>query len=58
MDSNLLLSIINTKLRDFYKDLDSLIEDFNIDKKYLIKRLSEINYFYNEEYNQFICLEK
>ena len=58
MDSYLLLSIINTNLRDFYQDLDSFIEDLNIDKRDLFKKLSEINYFYNAEYNQFIYLGK
>lgn len=32
MDSNILLSIINLKLRDYYSNLDNLCYDMDIDK--------------------------
>lgn len=54
MDSYLILSIINTKLRDFYNNLDDLVEDLNIDKIILIDKLKEIGYLYNNKLNQFI----
>ena len=53
-DSMMLLSVINTKLRDFYKNLDELCEDMNADKQEIIKKLRAIDYDYNEELNRFI----
>lgn len=54
MDVFMLLSIVNLKLRDYYGSLDSLCEDLNIDKNFLIERLKSANYVYNEENNQFV----
>ena len=48
-----LLSYINTKLRDNYSSLDELIEDLQMDKEEIILKLREIGYEYNEELNQF-----
>lgn len=48
-----LLSVINTKLRDYYTSLDLLCDDLNIDKVSLEAIFSKINYFYNEKENQF-----
>lgn len=53
-DPVLLLSVINTKLRDFYKDLDSLCEDMNEDKSEIIYNLSRIDYEYDAACNQFV----
>ena len=53
-DPMLCLSVVNTKLRDQYKDLDSLCEDLNVDKQSLIDKLSAIDYEYSTEQNQFI----
>lgn len=53
MDPIILLSMINMKLRDFYKDLDALCEDLSIDKKALITRLQSVGFEYNNELNQF-----
>ena len=53
-DPMLCLSVVNTKLRDQYKDLDSLCEDLNMDKHSLIEKLSAIDYVYDTEQNQFI----
>lgn len=54
MNEYLLISIVNTKLRDYYKNLDYLCEDLNLDKNELCNKLEKINYIYNEEYNTFI----
>ena len=54
MDVNLLLSIINTKLRNDYKSLTELCDDLNLDEKELKDRLKHENYIYNEKQNQFI----
>ncbi|MGN1480447.1 DUF4250 domain-containing protein [Porcipelethomonas sp.] len=52
-DPVILLSVINTKLRDMYKSLDDLCDDANIDKKYIEDKLNSIGYKYNEKQNQF-----
>lgn len=53
MDVNILLSIINLKLRDFYKNLDSLCYDMDISKEILIEKLEGGNYKYDASLNQF-----
>ena len=54
-DANMLLSIINMKLRDFYGSLDALCEDLDVDKEQIQKTLSWIGYTYDGEKNQFIA---
>lgn len=54
-DADMLLSIINMKLRDFYGSLDALCEDLNEDKEQIQKTLSGIGYTYDGEKNQFIA---
>lgn len=49
----ILLSYINTQLRDNYADLDSMCKDLNISKKEIIYTLSNSGYEYNESSNQF-----
>ena len=53
-DPMLCLSVVNTKLRDFYKDLDLLCSDMMIDKESLIQKLEQIDYVYDAKLNQFI----
>lgn len=53
-DPVILLSFINTKLRDFYSDLDELCEDMNIDRDQLERLLKGIDYTYDESGNRFI----
>ncbi len=53
-DPMLCLSVVNTKLRDRYKDLDALCEDLNIDKQCLTEKLHTIDYEYDEIRNQFV----
>lgn len=53
-DPMLCLSVVNTKLRDTYKDLDHLCEDLEIDKTSLTEKLSGIDYEYDTEQNQFV----
>ena len=42
-DPNILLCMINTKLRDFYESLDDLCSDLNINKNDIIDLLKTIN---------------
>ena len=53
-DPAMLVSVLNTKLRDFYPSLDSLCDDLQADKAELIKKCSLIGYEYNSERNQFV----
>lgn len=53
IDSNILLSMINMKLRDQYSSLDLLCDDLELSKKGIIEKLESIGYSYNEEKNQF-----
>ena len=53
-DPAILLSVINTKLRDFYPDLDSLCDDLDADKNEIVSALLTIGYEYSPEKNQFI----
>lgn len=53
MDANILLSIINMKLRDFYSSLESLCKDIDIKEEELKEKLASIGYEYNKEQNQF-----
>ncbi len=52
-DPVLLLSYVNTQLRDFYTDLDDFFFFFQADKKELTKKLLSIGYSYNPSTNQF-----
>ncbi|MCB7303393.1 DUF4250 domain-containing protein [Bariatricus massiliensis] len=53
-DPVLLLSVINTKLRDYYADLDALCDDLQIDRELLTEKLGSIDYEYEEKRNQFV----
>ena len=50
----LCLSVVNTKLRDFYKDVDELCQDLKVDKEELFAKLRSIDYEYDSDTNQFI----
>ncbi len=49
----LLLSIINTKLRDNYKSIDDLIYDLDCSKEEIDHILNSIDYYYDEKTNQY-----
>lgn len=48
------LSFVNLKLRDFYKNIEDLCDDFDVDKDELISSLEAIDYHYDAEANQFV----
>jgi len=52
-DANMLLSIINMKLRDHYASLDELCDDLDLSKSEIEEKLKTIDYVYNEAMNQF-----
>lgn len=53
-DPVMLLSVINTKLRDYYVSLDELCKEMNVSKKELLEKLAMIDYAYDDKKNQFI----
>lgn len=52
-DPVMLLSYVNTQLRDNFDSLDSLCSFFGIDKKEITDKLEAIDYVYNISENQF-----
>ena len=55
-DPMLLLSVVNTKLRDYYHSLDALCDDMNVNKEEIISALKLIDYAYDFRHTA-ICLD-
>lgn len=53
-DPNILLSYINTKLRDDYRSLFDLCEDLDVNQTELELKLKTIDYTYNIDTNKFV----
>ncbi len=53
-DPVMLLSYINTQLRDFYPDLEELCASLDIDEEELKKTLAAIDYTYDPGKNSFV----
>lgn len=53
MDPNILVSIINMKLRDFYSSLNALCDDMSINQEVLVEKLNSVGYVYDKDTNQF-----
>lgn len=53
-DPVMLLSYVNTQLRDFYADLAGFCEDKGVDVEEIRERLRSIDYEYDEKLNQFV----
>ena len=49
----ILLSLINTKLRDMYPSLDDLCEDMDTSKDEIDAVLNPSGYFYDKDQNQY-----
>ena len=52
-DPNMLLSYINTQLRDHYSSLEELASDLDISADEIRDRLQKAGYEYLEEFNRF-----
>ena len=52
-EPNMLLSMINMKLRDRYKSLDDLCDDMDESKDEIVDILDKAGYKYDEATNQF-----
>ena len=53
-DPIMLLSVVNTKLRDRYDSLEALCEDLNVSPDMLQHALAAVGYAYDEDRNQFV----
>ena len=53
-DPMLLSSVVNTKLRDYYHDLDALCDDLDVEKEEIVNTLKAIDYEYDENRQQFV----
>lgn len=53
-DPVMLLSYINTQLRDFYPNLTDLCNSLDLDEQTLCTKLEAIDYSYDKKNNQFI----
>lgn len=52
-DPMILVSYINTQLRDSYPSLTDLCKSLSLDEKALCEKLAGIDYYYHEDINQF-----
>ena len=52
-DPVMLMSVLNTKLRDGYDSLEALCDDLELDRDKLTVRLHEAGFDYDSERNQF-----
>lgn len=53
-DPMMLLSYINTKLRDNYDSLSALCDDLELNDDDIISKLASIDYAYNSKLNRFV----
>ena len=53
-DSMMLLSFINTQLRDNFDSLNELCAAFDVDESIIVTKLKEIDYEYDEKLNKFV----
>ncbi len=53
-DPMMLLSYVNTQLRDFYSSLDIMCDDMNVSKQTIVDKLRMIDYEYDEGLNKFV----
>lgn len=53
-DSIMLLSYVNTQLRDFYPSLYEMCKALDIDEEEIREKLKSIDYEYDSEINKFV----
>ena len=53
-DPVMLLSVVNTKLRDYYPSLEEFVAAEGIEIQELESKLNAINYFYDKNQNKFV----
>lgn len=50
----ILLSFVNTKLRDEFPSLDAFCDDFHVEREEIEEKLGSIDYEYDEGLNKFV----
>ncbi|RHP71491.1 DUF4250 domain-containing protein [Clostridium sp. OF03-18AA] len=53
-DPVMLLSYLNTQLRDFYPDMDELCRVLDLDRKTVDEAMASIDYAYDSAKNQYV----
>ncbi len=53
-DPIILLSYVNTKLRNNYSNLEDFCAEEGVDEKSLLEKLNSVGYEYDSQKNQFI----
>ena len=53
-DPLMLMSVVNTRLRDYYATLDALCDDLDTDRAALESKLAAVGYRYDPRRNQFV----
>lgn len=53
-DPMILLSYVNTQLRDFYPSFDEMCKGLGVDGEEIVNKLKGIDYEYDEALNKFI----
>lgn len=53
-DPVMLLSFVNTQLRDFYSDFEAFCKDKEVDSEEIKAKLHSIDYEYDSKVNQFV----
>lgn len=53
-DPVILLSFVNTKLRDFHPSLEDLCKSLQLDLQEITRKLSGIGYEYDAQLNRFV----
>lgn len=53
-DPVMLLSYMNTQLRDFYENLDAFCQDKEVEREKIEEKLRSIDYKYDSQRNQFV----
>lgn len=53
-DPMMLLSYLNTQLRDHYKSLEELCEMLNLDADEITAKMKSIDYEYDQQLNKFV----
>ena len=54
-DPLILVSVLNTKLRDSYTNLSALCDDLDLNEKDILASVNKVGYSYNEKTNRFIA---
>ncbi len=55
-DPIILMSYLNTQLRDHYSSLEDLCKSMDLDASEIAEKLKDVGYVYHQERNQFVTV--